>query len=89
MYFVVILFTQLSSLIPFSGKEKYCILLLQDFRKNINSQWDNPKGYVHLTDSVHLTDAVHLTDTIHLTDFVHLTDSVHLTDTIHLTETFI
>ena len=64
----------------FQTKEKDCISLLQDSRKKINSQWDNPKGYVHLTDAVYLTDTVHLTDSVQLTDSVHLTDTVHLID---------
>ena len=29
-------------------------------KTKINSQWDNPKGYVHLTDTGHLTGSVHL-----------------------------
>ena len=33
-------------------------------KTKINSVWDNPKGYVHLTDTVHLTDSVHLINSV-------------------------
>ena len=58
-------------------------------KPTINSQWDNPKGYLHLTYTVHLTDTVHLNDHVHLTDTVQLTESVHLTDSVHLLTLYI